>query len=279
MIRIITFILLLAFTFQLQAEELVQHNPVPGGIALIELPDSPHPPKAFFQQHRVMVIRQDQLWLAVVGLPLTLKPGEQQLKLESSPPTSISFQVDEKSYESQHITVKNKRHVSPNEQDMKRIRTESALSKAALSHWSDSPSVLPELILPTHGRLSSPFGLRRYFNEQPRKPHSGIDIAAPKGTEIIAPADGTVIRQGEFFFNGKTLFIDHGQGLITMYCHMEEISVSEGEQLKQGQRLGSVGSTGRSTGPHLHWGVSLNNARIDPALLSPQLRKWQERKR
>jgi murein DD-endopeptidase MepM/ murein hydrolase activator NlpD len=125
--------------------------------------------------------------------------------------------------------------------------------------------------LPVHGRISSIFGLRRYFNEQPRLPHSGIDIAAPIGTPVVAPLDGTVMETGDYFFNGKTVFINHGQGLISMLNHLSRITVKRGVYVRQGQKLGEVGMSGRVTGPHLHWTISLNNSRIDPALFVSEI--------
>lgn len=207
-------------------------------------------------------------WLAIVGIPLTTEAGQHKLSVDwqNKKAQTIEFSIQDHKYESQYITVKNKRKVNPNKKDMVRITKEQKLIKAALGHWSDDPSLEKPFILPVKGRLSSPFGLRRFFNKQPRKPHSGIDIAAHHGTPIVAPLAGKIINTGNYFFNGNSVFIDHGQGLVTMYCHMSKIKVKIGQTVKQGQDIGAIGKTGRVTGPHLHWGVSLNDAQVDPGL-------------
>ncbi|ALP53610.1 hypothetical protein Tel_10970 [Candidatus Tenderia electrophaga] len=266
--------LLISLATWAQAAELPRQESVPGGIAVIKLDTSAeHPPKASYKGKPVMVLRHQDGWYAVIGIPLSAKTGKHLLKTSSAGrDKTYRFQVKDKAYETQHITIKDKRKVTPNADDLKRIRAESKQISAALSHWDDRAYTdSPLLELPAEGPLSSPFGLRRFFNELPRKPHSGIDIAASKGAPITAPAGAKVILTGNFFFNGNSVFLDHGQGLITMYCHMDTIEVREGEMVERGQRIGTIGMTGRVTGPHLHWSVSLNDARIDPGLIVPAL--------
>ncbi|WP_207063705.1 M23 family metallopeptidase [Motiliproteus sp. SC1-56] len=254
------------------ALELPTHAPVPGGVMHLPLDNTQaeQRPDVRFQDHPVMVVPSEQTeyaeqapWVALIGLPLSLQPGTTQIWVEGE---EVAINVEPKTYKEQRITLKNKRQVNPTPLDLERIQREKVEILQALESWSPSAAPVTRLEKPTEGPYSSPFGLRRFFNDQPRRPHSGLDIAAPRGTPIKAPAPGRVVATGDYFFNGRTVILDHGLGLTTMYCHMEEISVTVGDELDTGDTLGTVGSSGRATGPHLHWGVSLNDARVDPRL-------------
>lgn len=263
-------VLVLALScFPLPTWALPRHSPVPGGVAVIPLgikTDQPSP-KAMYDQTRVMVVADAGQWVAIVGIPLSAKPGEQRLELtEPVGKAQFFFKVTDKQYQVQHITIENKRMVDPNPEDVARISKEKPVIDAALAFWRDSGVVETAFVQPAEGGLSSNFGSRRVFNNQPRAPHSGIDIAASIGTPVKAPAAGTVLEVGNYFFNGNTVFIDHGQGLVSMFCHLDRIDAKAGQAVKAGDLVGAVGKTGRATGPHLHWTVSLNNARIDPQL-------------
>ncbi|KWT11032.1 MULTISPECIES: peptidoglycan DD-metalloendopeptidase family protein [Pseudomonas syringae group] len=239
-------------------------KPVPGGVAVIDLGTGAQAPTATYQGKPVLVVKeQGSRWLAIVGIPLTVKPGTQQL---TSGGRTMSFTVGSKKYPEQHITLKNKRQVNPNPEDNKRI--EGELAEQIRAYRSFSPGTPSNLILdkPVNGPLSSKFGVRRFFNGEERNPHSGLDFAVPAGTPIKSPAAGKVILTGNYFFNGNTVFVDHGQGFISMFCHLSKIDVKVGDQVPRGGVVGKVGATGRATGPHMHWNVSLNDARVDPAI-------------
>ncbi|MBT7952072.1 MAG: peptidoglycan DD-metalloendopeptidase family protein [Gammaproteobacteria bacterium] len=237
---------------------------IPGGVAIIAVNDETRP-QVFYEDKKVMVIGNPGAWQAVVGINLNAKPGLHQILIKSSQANkSLQFTVIEKQYKTQHINIKNKRKVNPNKLDMERINREKKLIETVKSNWRNIELDSLDLILPVQGRYSSPFGLRRFFNQQARKPHGGIDIAAAEGTPIKAATAGIITNTGNYFFNGNTVFIDHGQGMITMYCHMNNIEVSEGEKINKGDIIGSVGQTGRVTGPHLHWSVILNQTTVNP---------------
>ncbi|KQZ96755.1 MAG: peptidoglycan DD-metalloendopeptidase family protein [Achromobacter sp.] len=243
---------------------------VPGGVAVLSLGDGAAAPQVTYLDRPVLVVREaGKQWIAVVGIPLSVKPGQEQVQVKDAGGNrQVAFTVRAKDYVAQHITLKNQRQVDPNPDDLKRIERE--LAEQVEAYRGFRAGVTPSnLILdrPVNGgRLSSPFGLRRFFNGQERNPHSGLDFAVPAGTPIKAPAAGVVVLVGDYFFNGKTVFLDHGQGFVSMFCHMSAISVKVGDEVPRGGVVGKVGATGRATGPHLHWNVSLNDARIDPAI-------------
>jgi murein DD-endopeptidase MepM/ murein hydrolase activator NlpD len=251
------------------AAQLPRSSAVPGGIVLVELGDAGEStaPAASFQGQRVMVLEREGKWIAVLGIGLDLPAGEYPLEAAGR---QFSVQVGDKAYETQHLTIQNQRQVNPDPADLERIAAERLRIDAALSGWRDADPLQTGFQPPVDGPRSSSFGLRRFFNGEPRKPHSGMDIAAPQGAPILSPAPGTVVETGDYFFNGNTVFVDHGQGLVTMYCHLSRIDVTTGQVLSTGEIIGLVGSTGRVTGPHLHWSVSMNHVMVDPALLLPE---------
>jgi murein DD-endopeptidase MepM/ murein hydrolase activator NlpD len=253
---------------------LPRESRVPGGVAILDLGDRESAPgTVVFNDHRSPVLRTPDGWVALVGIPLDAVPGVQAadwLPDGTDQPLRLEFKVEAKQYEEQRLKVANRRHVEPSKEDLERIAEERKRIDAALGTFTAERQPLFALQAPIAGRRSSSFGLRRYFNDQPRNPHSGMDIAASTGTPVRNPAPGRVVEVGDFFFNGKTVFVDHGQGLVTMYCHLSRIDVKPGDEVEAGSILGLVGATGRVTGPHLHWGVALNRALVDPALFLPE---------
>ena len=257
--------------FSAQLFAIPQHNPVPGGIAVIPVPLSTS--TVLFENRQVMLLSSQKGKYAVVGISLKTRPGDYPLELTHKTASDtdehqsmLSFQVGAKEYRVQRLTIENKRKVNPYKEDMDRIIRERNEMNKAFKSFENLAQPAVDFVLPAEGPISSPFGLKRILNDQPRNPHSGLDIAAPTGTPIHAPAAGRVTAVGNYFFNGNTVLLDHGQGLISMYCHMSETTVAVGDALSPGDLIGKVGKTGRVTGPHLHWSVSLNNARVDPNL-------------
>ena len=270
------FVILFIYSFLIfsvaSAESVLDNSGIPedanfpGGIVVIHL-DNIDRPTAQYGVQRIMVTGKPEDWKAIVGIPLDAKTGHHQIHVKSSGgEANYDFNIKGKEYASQHLTVKDKHHVNPDTKDMQRIDSEQDKIQKAKSSWRDIENVSFNFSRPVTGPISSQFGLRRFFNGEPRRPHSGLDIAATEGSPVQAPANGKIINTGLYFFNGNTVFVDHGQGLITMYCHLSKIEVEEGQDIKQGDVLGKVGKTGRVTGAHLHWSVILNQVMVDPLL-------------
>lgn len=244
---------------------------VPGGIALLELPEYTQETKVYFKNRRVAVFPHENTWIAMAGIGLSTKPGDYDFSVKQADGKSLNSKVTVqfKKYDEQHLTIKNKRKVNPNEEDNTRIISESTRKKKAKKQFTETtPNV--DFIWPVTGRISSIFGLRRFFNEQERRPHNGLDIAGKEGTPIKATASGTIIDAGDFFFSGNMVYLDHGQGIISLYAHLNNIVVKPGDTVKQGDVIGHLGQTGRATGPHLHFAIISNQTLIDPVFMLPK---------
>lgn len=246
-----------------------QNSQVPGGVARLSLGPAALRPVAHAGEVPLLVVGDVIEWTALVGIALSAEPGAASITVQSADGglRQLAYTVAPKRYREQRLKVA-PGTVDLSPQDLARYegeRDHQAVVMATFSQPLPQASAL-RMLVPTPGRRSSSFGLRRVFNGQARSPHSGMDIAAGTGTPIVAPLPGRVIDTGDYFFNGNTVWLDHGGGLLSMVCHLSAIDVKPGDLLKTGDRLGAVGATGRVTGPHLHWGVMLNRAMVDPAL-------------
>jgi len=241
---------------------------VPGGVALLPLGPSAQRPLAYAGEVPVLVLGNAAGWTALVGIALSAAPGQAGITVQAADGNrhDIAYTIAPKRYSEQHLKVE-PRTVDLSPEDMARYERERAHQEGVMATFSEPlPQGPLRMQQPTPGRRSSSFGLRRVFNGQPRNPHSGMDIAAATGTPVLSPLPARVIDTGDYFFNGNTVWLDHGGGLLCMMCHLSAVDVKVGDVLKVGERLGAVGATGRVTGPHLHWGVMLNRAMVDPAL-------------
>ncbi len=246
---------------------------VPGGVAIVPLTStstSTSKPQAWLGDRPVLVTSNHEQWFAVVGLALITSPGSHELRVNIDGKTQVRhFIVNLKDYPEQRITLKDKGKVELSATDLARAEREISAINGLKQHWRAAPNNDLDFIIPVEGKLSSRFGLRRYFNDKPRAPHAGLDFAVARGTPVKASAAGTVLASDDYFFNGKTIFIDHGNGLITLYCHLDQFDVQAGQTVSKGQLIGLSGETGRATGPHLHWSVVLNGVMVDPELFIP----------
>jgi murein DD-endopeptidase MepM/ murein hydrolase activator NlpD len=185
-----------------------------------------------------------------------------------------TLSIAKQTYQVQRIDGLPTRKVTPNPADVAHIKADNAKIGAVRSFMSTDPRFLSGFRWPVSGPISGVFGSQRILNGKPKSPHNGVDIAAPRGSTIQTPADGVVaLVADDMFYTGKTMMIDHGLGLTSVYAHMDDIFVIEGQVLSQGDALGTVGQTGRATGPHLHWGLTWKSVHVDPQLAAGPMAK------
>ena len=244
---------------------------VPGGVARLSLGPAAARPVVHVRQGDtdvpVLVVGDAIEWTAVVGIPLAAAPGDAFATVHASDGATraVHYTVARKQYQEQHLKV-SPRTVDLSPEDQARYEREREHLADVMATFSDTVPADLGMQVPVPGPRSSSFGLRRVFNGQARNPHSGMDIAAATGTPVRAPLAGQVIDVGDYFFNGGTVWLDHGSGLLSMVCHLSAMDVQRGDRLRAGEVFCKVGATGRVTGAHLHWSVMLNRAMVDPAL-------------
>ncbi len=211
-------------------------------------------------------------YLGLIGAGLKEKPGRKKLAVRISSRDGGSriiaryVSVERKKYPEEHLKVPGRMVEFPPDILKRVLADQKAVKKAC---GSVTPEIYWEIpfIWPVKSKILSPFGLRRFFNGKPRSPHSGVDLRAGKGTPIKAPNNGKVTLVRDCYLSGNTVVIDHGGGLFTLYAHLSRVLVKRGQMVRKGDTIGLAGASGRATGPHLHWGLSLLDSRVDPAQL------------
>lgn len=240
-------------------------DPVPGGIAKIKVPfPSAKMPLAFFENTRVAMKKVGDDWYAIVGLPLQLKGYTHNLFLKTPKLLRIKFLTDFYDYKIQHLSINNQGLVDLDDVNKSRDRLDKESLNQAFATWQDDSPFNKRYQAPLQGWISSEFGLRRLINNKKVPSHNGLDIAAKLETPIKATADGTVVFSDELLITGKTIVINHGQGLMSLYAHLNKMDVPVGKKVNGGEQIGLVGKSGRTTGPHLHFAFILNGYYVNP---------------
>ena len=236
-----------------------------GGIFISEITKYSHEAGFTFHNSKVLTYEKEGKFYLIFGIPYKSKIGKNTYLLKNgNKDYPVKFTINDKEYATQRISVA-KKYTEPSEEIINRVIKEKKELMVARSKWIDMKVDL-DFVLPVEGITTGVYGTRRFYNGKEGNYHNGLDIAAPIGTEIVAPSSGRVLLTGDYFYNGKFIYIDHGQNLKSIFIHLNKINVNVGDILKKGQIIGEVGSTGKSTGPHLHWSVTLNSVYVDPEI-------------
>jgi hypothetical protein len=226
----------------------------------------------FLKRNILFFPASETSFAGILGIDMEDPPGLQELNVHVRTDTgtehfSYFILVMKEEYPVQHLTLP-KEKVDLDPKTLQRVQQEQKEMAEAFLHVSAVPLWDGPFLEPVNGKITGVFGSRRIINGQPRRPHSGEDIAAPLGTPVQATNKGTVVKTMNHFFSGKGVILDHGMGLFSMYFHLSEIDVQSGQAVQKGEALGKVGASGRATGPHLHWGFRVNGSRINPYALT-----------
>jgi murein DD-endopeptidase MepM/ murein hydrolase activator NlpD len=256
--------LLLALTFSTSASDLrLEGKLMQGGLVT----GYTEPGVQVTFDRRKVRVSEDGVFL--IGFGRNAKPQSTlEIEFQDGRKVTQRLEIAKRDYKIQRIDGLPPRKVVPKPEDLKRIRKETALVKAARRRDDPRTDFRRGFIWPAVGRVSGVYGSQRILNGEPRRPHFGVDVAAPVGTPVVAPSDGVVtLVHPDMFFSGGTLVIDHGHGLSSSFLHLSEVLVEVGQRVEQGEVVARIGATGRVTGAHLDWRMNLFDARIDPQLL------------
>lgn len=251
-----------------QAVAVPRDAPVPGGVAVLELATAlGAPPQVRFNELPQAVVRHRGNWVALVGIPLDTIPGTHEVVVESGKGRQTRMlTIRAKHYPTQNLRIADQKMVTPPPDLEARIEAEAARIAGWKRHFSAEPEPDTRFELPASGPRSARFGVKRVLNGEPRSPHAGLDVAVGVGAPLKSPSPGKVLAVDDLYFTGKTVVIDHGQGVLTLYAHLSRIAVVAGQALRRGEVIGASGVSGRITGPHLHWVVILGGTAVDPEL-------------
>jgi murein DD-endopeptidase MepM/ murein hydrolase activator NlpD len=238
-------------------------QPGPGDLLVVTVKNAAGPVKGTFNGKKIYFNPSKESLKAIVAIDYFTEPGKYDLDISSNGAVrKETVEVIKKKYEVQHLTLpRNMVELSP--RDEARAEREQR-RMAAIWPKETSRSWTGDFVNPLDGDIITPFGVRRFINDIPKSPHTGVDVRGKKGDKIIAPNDAVVALIDNQFFSGKSLVLNHGQGIYTMFFHLSKVLVKRGQVVKKGQAVALVGETGRATGPHLHWGVRIQGARVDP---------------
>ena len=244
------------------AIEVVRGKPIQGGMVIVKTA----PGFSMTADGEPLMVTKDGF--AVIGFH---RDDTDKIVLESfsngAPAKSLSIIPDQRHYKEQRINGLPKKMVTPPEDVLARIKRDRDVVGKARMHKTTIPAFLDAFDWPVHGIITGVYGSRRILNNEPRAPHYGIDIAAPTGTSVMAPQSGVIRMVEDLYYTGWTIIIDHGHGISSTFLHLDKTTVNVGDTIQKGDVIGTVGSTGRSTGPHLDWRVNWFSKRLDPSLL------------
>ena len=254
------------FSFNhVSATEIGEEFSYPGGIYVKKISFDQFQSGFHYLDMKVPTLKKNNSYYLLFGIPKDVDINTREFNLKNGDKDYvISLNLKKKSFGKQYINISKKfTELSPNALD--RVIRERNILNLARNKWVSS-DIDTDFILPVIGQISGVFGTDRFYNNKKGNYHNGVDFAASIGTNIVAPSSGKVLLTGDFFYNGKFVYMDHGMNLKSIFIHMNTITVERGDFVNKGEVIGHVGNTGKSTGPHLHWSVTLNSVYVDPMI-------------